>query len=366
MDTTDFKRIFSPELEQLVAERQGTIPEPQPLDISIWLAMSLLQKSIRRGETGHALRAAATLLRDEPDRLWRRLTVAVFEDIGLGSLDLIAPVLVATSGKAIRRAFGGDWSVAAALVERMAAARKCRAADDLLMTAIAHPRYAGERLSQAEMGVPDLMDIVTGGGDIIARGIALFNATGTDRCPVPTMQTRKGDRRYAIDTMLQMGFPHCVLELAQWGSGKMREPLPAFVALLSSAVPPRTSGYEPAALDDHIGPTEMIGEVPAWAVDYYCRPGRASLAAFLKRDTATGRWIAKNVQSRKKVELLGGLVFRAEGGLLRRRLQWPSGQQLRYAMEMEAAGFGVTDASEVLDLLRQDLPVLTKERRHVL
>lgn len=366
MDTTDFKRIFSPELEQLMAERQGTIPEPQPLNISAWLAMSLLQKSIRRGETGHALKAAASLFRAEPDRLWRRLTVAVFEDIGLGSLDLIAPVLVATSSKAIRRLLGGDWAVATALVERMAAARKCRAADDLLMTAIAHPGYASDRLNQAEMTVPDLMDIVTGDSSIITRGIALFNATGTDRCPVRTMLTRKGDPRYAFEKMLQTGFPHCVLELAQWGSGRMREPLPVFVALLSSAVPPRSTGYEPAEQDDDITPTEMIGDVPAWCVDYYTRPGRAALATFLKRDTPTGRWIGENAHPRKKVELLGGLVFRAEGGLLRRRLQWPVGRQLRHAMEVEAAGFGVADASEVLDLLRQDLPLLNAERRHVL
>jgi hypothetical protein len=35
-------------------------------------------------------------------------------------------------------------------------------------------------------------------------------------------------------------------------------------------------------------------------------------------------------------------------------------------MEIEANGFGVDDATEVLDLLRNDLPLLTEERRHVL
>lgn len=127
MDTTNFLATNYAELAELLTQRpQGTIPEPQPLNASPWLCQSLLQKSIRRGETGHALRAAATLLRDEPDKLWRRLAVAVFEDIGLGSLDLIIPVLIGTSGKGIRQKFGGDWIVASALVERMAAARKDR------------------------------------------------------------------------------------------------------------------------------------------------------------------------------------------------------------------------------------------------
>jgi hypothetical protein len=110
----------------------------------------------------------------------------------------------------------------------------------------------------------------------------------------------------------------------------------------------------------------MIGDVPSYAIDYYVREGRTALKAFLKRDTTTGLWIRKYVSQPHWVEFLGGLVFRADGGLMRRRLQWPLGQQLRQMMEIEANGFGITDASEVLDLLRNDLPILNEERTNVL
>jgi hypothetical protein len=254
MDNEEFKRIAYPELAAIFLEMPQGTSDPQPFDVSPWLAMSILQKSIRRGETAHALRAAATLLRDDPDKLWRRLTVAVFEDIGLGSLDLIAPVLIATSGKGIRQKFGGDWVVASALVKHMAAARKCRAADDLLMTVIVHPRYEGDRLSQTYRTLPELMQVATGDGDIITRAIALFYAAGTNRCPVPTMRTRKGDLRYVFARMLGAGFPHCVIELAERGSTRFREPLPLFVSLLSRDVPARSTGYEPTEKDDNLLP----------------------------------------------------------------------------------------------------------------
>jgi hypothetical protein len=57
-------------------------PIPAPLKISPWLAMSLLQKAIRRGESELAQKAAATLLLIAPDRLWRRCGAAAFEEVG--------------------------------------------------------------------------------------------------------------------------------------------------------------------------------------------------------------------------------------------------------------------------------------------
>jgi hypothetical protein len=58
-------------------------PKFSPLKISPWLAMSLLQKAIRRGEREFSQRASATLLLIAPDRLWRRCGAAAFEEIGV-------------------------------------------------------------------------------------------------------------------------------------------------------------------------------------------------------------------------------------------------------------------------------------------
>jgi hypothetical protein len=210
------------------------------------------------------------------------------------------------------------------------------------------------------------MKIVAGTGDIITRAVSLTFACGTDRFPTPALRRRVGNLRYALQTMIEKGFPFSVVELAQRGSVRMREPLPVFVAMLSRDVPARSTGFQPTEKDDDIPLTTMLGDVPAWCADWYTRPGRTSLRAFLKRDTPTARWIRKHVAARDRAEFLGGLVFRVEGGALRRRLQWPVGQYLHRTMEIEANGFGVDDASEVLDLLRNDLPVLHEERPHVL
>jgi hypothetical protein len=110
-------------------------PKPSPLKISPWLAMSLLQKAIRRGESELAQHAAATLLLIAPDRLWRRCGAAAFEEIGVAGLQTVSLVTAALAGKRYRATIGGEWKVASFVVDRMTKAPKCRAADDLLLTA---------------------------------------------------------------------------------------------------------------------------------------------------------------------------------------------------------------------------------------
>src|SRR5271157_1705326 len=52
------------------AVSSGPVSPPSPIACSSWLAKSLMQKSIRRGREDLALRAAATLLKDSPVRVY--------------------------------------------------------------------------------------------------------------------------------------------------------------------------------------------------------------------------------------------------------------------------------------------------------
>src|SRR5258708_39382453 len=131
------------DLQHAVAERGEQIP--QPMDASPWVAMSAMQKAIRRGREDLALSAAATLLRDAPDKLWRRLGCIAYEDVGLAALDTVGIATVSLGGKQARAALGGEWAVASCVIAELSQAPKCRAADDLLMACELHPAYAETR-----------------------------------------------------------------------------------------------------------------------------------------------------------------------------------------------------------------------------
>ena len=168
-------------------------PTYDPLAVSPWIAMSALQKAIRRGQDGLAQRAAATLLSTSPERLWRRCGCIALEDIGVADLDTVAVVTTALAGKRLRASLGGEWPVASCIVSRMVRAPKCRASDDLLLAAENHPDYENARLEFAVCSTDDLIRIATCAKmPITARATQDTRADNQRPCLPP-----EGQRRYS-------------------------------------------------------------------------------------------------------------------------------------------------------------------------
>ena len=68
MDKIHIIEHFRDQLAREVIGQGDSLPRFNPMNMSPWLAMSLMQKAIRRGRKELALQAAATLLTQAPDR----------------------------------------------------------------------------------------------------------------------------------------------------------------------------------------------------------------------------------------------------------------------------------------------------------
>jgi hypothetical protein len=336
-------------------------PEFQPLNISPWLAMSLLHKAIRRGHDALACRAAATLLRDSPDRLWRRCGGIAFEDIGVADLNVVSLVTAALAGKMFRSKAGGEWPVASFLVSGMAHAPKCRAADDLLLTVDLHPELGAARRELWSLPTAELLRLAGGSGSLNERAIALWYAVGTNGRTSRNLSPRRGQPQLAFDELERAGFPNSVVAIAREGFRKVGEALCPFVALLHPLIQPETATVE----DDGFPPETLIGDVPSWALDMYSREGRAALETFLQGTSETARWVRAHIPTQARVRFLGTVVFRVEGGLVRSRLRWPTADKLRRLVDLECHGRHCRDASEILELMRRDLYLLNEVRADV-
>ena len=110
----------------------------------------------------------------------------------------------------------------------------------------------------------------------------------------------------------------------------------------------------------------MIGDVPSWALDVYTREGRAAFARFLETDAPAARWVRRNISPARRVSFLGHIVFRVEGGLVVNRMRWPLADELRRQVDVECSGPECPDATEILELMRADIPRLNEARAAVM
>src|SRR5262249_3642545 len=108
-----------------------------PLQCDRWVASSVLQKAIRRGEVELAQRAAFTIHAFDRNAIWRRLIAIGCEDVGVGDIDALLETVLAATSTDVRRQCG-EAAVLRAVVHRLAEAVKDRSADYLACAAKDH------------------------------------------------------------------------------------------------------------------------------------------------------------------------------------------------------------------------------------
>jgi hypothetical protein len=361
IDRKDVLESFRQELVKLLSAYNT--PPLVPLPISPWIAMSLLQKAIRRGEKAWALSAASTLLIDAPDKLWRRLAGIAAEDVGLADMCATGAMVGMMSGKRMRASLGGEWTVAAWLTERLCGARKSRATDDLLMSVQLRPGLQGERERLADLSNHHLRLILLDTASLHVRALALLCLAGTAGKPVDHLASRQGEPALAFDVLDELGTPLTLLELAREGYRVSREPLWLLMGLL--ATEPAGFACE-AEGDDYIPPHTMIGPMPGWAVDAFTREGKLAISRFLLEASSYTRWLQAQVERSKQRTVTARAMFHVEGGLLRKRCQSALNDSLRATNERECLGLPSALAGEAMRLLRDDLRRLDAIRAEIM
>lgn len=335
-------------------------PPPKPLDISPWLAMSLLQKSVRRGRCDLALKAAATLHRNAPDRLWRRLGGIAFEDVGLADLQAVGLTTAALTGKRFRRDLGGDWNVASVVVQRLTHSRKSRATDDLFMALEALPGLADDRRALCVETNPRLRLTALTTPSLHSRALSVLLLLGTDR-PGWKLPARRGEVALAFDLLDELGTAPTTLAICREGYRKTQEALPPLLALLALE-----NGLRDETTDDRMPEETMIGPVPSWAIDAFTREGKLALTRLLATNAGIAEFARSMVPRQKQVGFLGQVLFRVEGGVLARRVGGDLSDRLHSQLLYETLGVDPLAAVQALDLMRQDLPLLNRIRRTVI
>jgi hypothetical protein len=329
-----------------------------------WIALSSLQKSIRRGAVEPATAAANTLW-SEPTRLLDRLLVIGLEDVGVGDPGALREIIELTTDRTWRRELPDKGrAVTLGLVERMCAATKSRFADEILAIAQLEPALGQARTELAVASTEQLADSIATSDDIGVRALASWFLAGTARYPMDDVPRRQGNPAAVWEAARELGVPADWLHLLDRAARRMPWPL---AVLLPLAYVSKANGT-PTQLAQATSFEAWHG-IPLFALDQFTRRGRVAI----------GRWVAA---CRELQEILQAAapkpawpkitryaVFAVESQVCDRHLMWAEQREvLRRSMLAELTGRGL--AAEYMEPLlacaTANLPALNERRREVM
>jgi len=203
----------------------------EPLACDRWVALSAMQKAIRRGDTLTAQRALRTLYQYDPSSAWRRLLIIACEDVGIGALGAV--VMTATrcaNAKALRET-GREAAAVLATAQMLAEAPKDRSADLLFAVALHDPALETMRLRCRSASVARRLEFVADPTlSLPERALAVWHSSGVGSWGEP--RVGPGDLGALMRTYAELGVPERLLEALAVAIKKAREPFALLLPLL--------------------------------------------------------------------------------------------------------------------------------------
>ena len=295
----------------------------KPIAADPWVVSSLLQKSIRRGETEIAGRAALTFVKLKGSAIWRRLTVIAFEDIGIGSVDALTMIVAAADNSAWRKNHGGDLKLAVHLAGVLSEAPKDRSAD-YLCGARDHPALAGFAQAMANTALKSRLSHVHDQAlGLPQRAIAALCAPGIGSRGEISPGTGGLDALLAVFRELEV--PEELVAATGVAAARTREPITVMVPLIWLAA---QASRETRVCDCPVPSLVHMGDVPAYALDQHTRLGREAIWRFARENPAIRSCLAHYIPERCWRAVAYVAAFYVDGAPVARRLMWDRSEAL--------------------------------------
>jgi hypothetical protein len=361
-----FKEAYIETLIENLGRQVLTHPSPENFQDFQWdsyIAKSLLQKAIRRGETGSALSAATFLISANERTFWQRLVVIACEDIGIANLDLVSTVCIVAGSKKLRDQFGGSLFVANVLVPELCASGKDRSTDDLFEVITRSKSLSVTKAELVELDRPELFKRVTSSSAKIEEQFlaAIIWTHGQD---IPeAFGHRFKNWQAAIAGEGSISKCNAASVAAELGLLRSNVILAAMLPFLTAR---KMKGPDLVASDDFPPENDLSG-LPSWVLNGHTRAGKRAFSSLLTKSQNLKRFIYR-YRNREvtPVNIVSALVFHVESGCVDKRLMWPEGQRLRSLAE--SIGYGLPDecVPEARNILVSEFDLLNECRAECL
>jgi hypothetical protein len=314
---TESKQRFA---QELVSSRKGDI---EPLLADQWVMISLLQKSIRRGEVETAQRAAFTLFAQKGSAIWRRFMVIAFEDVGAASPDAVTMTVASSTDPSWRKKYGGDQHIAVQLARVLAKAPKSRSAEHLITSTQHHPSLAKSRLLRGAGSLTDHFDtVIDQKASLPERALAVWCASGIGWIGE---KREKCDLAAVLKTFRRLGAPDELVTATGIAAQKTREPITLMVPLIWLAAYRHSN---PTITKSEVPATKVVDGVPMYALDKHTRLGREAIRRFALENEEVRDTLARYVPAPRRNDAAYMAAFYADAAPLASKLVWKGADEL--------------------------------------
>jgi hypothetical protein len=333
-----------------------------PLAIDPWIASSLLQKAIRRGDADLAERAAITLHRLRGNGVWRRFLVIAFEDVGIASIDALIKTTAACTAPSWRASVdGGDERVLRLLARLLAEAPKDRSPDHLISVAESHPALEDARLRIGAMTVAQRVDYAANDNwPLPERAAAAWFASGIEQGS--EHRVGRGDLPALMSAFRSLGVPDDLVTATRFAATRSREPIVLMTPLLWLAA---SASGDHRIVDCPAPPVTMIGEVPSYVFDKHTSAGKAALHRFARENNAVRDVLTAFVPEHRAKDAACMAAFQVDAARVSRRFEWKGSAELeRLGVEADMMKVGVPHegVAPLLNVVRDNLDHLNAIR----
>lgn len=333
----------------------------EPLAIDHWLASSLLQKAIRRGNADLAASAALTLYKVRGTSIWRRLMVIAFEDVGIGCIEAVCDTVTLATDRSARTAAGEETAVVACLARRLAYAPKDRSSDYLMGAAQHHPELEVTRHRAGSASLTDRLAMISEPGlPLTMRALAAWYASGLDRADEKRLG--RADLAGVLQAYCRLGASERLANATAIAAKRTREPITILLPLIELAS--RANGRR-SVRSEAMRRSPLIGDIPAYAYDKHTRIGKQAISIFARENDEVRTCLEKHLPEFRHRGAAAVAAFYADASPVLRRLDWDHSDSLeRMGMEgdMVREGAPLSGVSPIVEAVSANLEYLDEIR----
>lgn len=322
-----------------------------------WVAASLLQKAIRRGQGELAEAAALRLYRLRGRGLWRRFLIIAFEDVGIGSVAALVQTTTLCTRADARVVFGGDECALRYIARLLADAPKDRSADHLIGAAASHPTFSEARSAFAVCTMMDQRDLVADADlPIPVRSMAAWRSSGM---AFGLERARKRQDLSGLMSLMsiyaRLGAPCDLVRASGEAAAQIFEPIVLMAPLIWLVA---AEGPEPTIVDCSVPSAPIIAGVPLYAFDKHTAIGKTAIHRLAAENLAVQQVLFAFVEERKRNDVASMAAFYADAAPVAQRFEWSGSQKLE-ALGAEAdmlrAGAPLAGVAPILGAVRDNL-----------